>query len=85
LAEKSGREKYTIGRMEEAPENSKESPHSAYANGMKRMNTELLIYSGFPIMISIPLDYYTHNYISYIYIMYSGICYNEYRGMNNIG
>jgi hypothetical protein len=34
LAEKSGREKYTIGKNGIAPENSKESPHSAHANGI---------------------------------------------------
>ena len=32
--EKGGRKKYITGGMEEAPENSKESSHSAHANGM---------------------------------------------------
>jgi hypothetical protein len=34
LAEKSGREKYTTVRNGRTPENGKESPHSAHANGM---------------------------------------------------
>ena len=36
--EKSGREKYTIEKNGRAPENGKESPHSAHANGMNGMN-----------------------------------------------
>jgi hypothetical protein len=31
--EKGGRKKYIMERMEEAPENSKESSHSAHVNG----------------------------------------------------
>jgi hypothetical protein len=33
LVEKGGKKKYITERMEEAPENSKESSHSAQANG----------------------------------------------------
>jgi hypothetical protein len=32
--EKGGRKKYVTQRMEEAPENGKESSHPAHANGM---------------------------------------------------
>jgi hypothetical protein len=32
--EKSGRKKYMTEKMEEVPENVKESSHSAHANGM---------------------------------------------------
>jgi len=34
--EKGGRKKYMTDWMEEAPENGKESSHSAYANGMNK-------------------------------------------------
>ena len=39
LVEKSGRKKY-MTRMEEAPENGKELPHSAYANGIEQNRIE---------------------------------------------
>jgi hypothetical protein len=32
--ERIGRKGFMTGRMEEAPENGKESPHSAHANGL---------------------------------------------------
>jgi hypothetical protein len=35
LVEKGGRKKYMTERMEEVPENSKESSHSAHANGIE--------------------------------------------------
>jgi hypothetical protein len=38
LAEKSGRKKYMQGGMEAAPENGKESSHSAHVNGKERID-----------------------------------------------
>ena len=39
--EKGGRKKYTTGGMREAPENGKESSHSAHANGMNEIQVHL--------------------------------------------
>ena len=41
MGEKSGRKKYTIGKNGRNPENGKESPHSAHANGINEYIPQL--------------------------------------------